>query len=406
LKTRDFAVVFPKWRILIEPIYAFTFYILTLDRPFYKPALISWGAWGLYFVLLYCICKKKTIVQTLVRTLYAILLMASMAAFVVLVPLDGPKLVKPSKYIAVDFHSHSRYSHDNASTERGNFNFHISAGYDYFFITEHQNTNSFIHFSQPQREHIFPGIQMQVVEGVSVLLLSPRPFDAADYQNMSIVDIIQKAHKNDMLVVMPHWWKWEKFSFEQLKNYGIDGFEIYNSGYRNFKPSLRRDMIDFCLENNLLMIGSTDWHGWGYMSDVWTVFDAKGIINSKGNLEFGEPQVLVYRQAQSSALFRFIFEPFAAYYYYIKNVDMVNTFSFMVWFSAVFLVLFFSFAKVIFRFVPLILCGVCAVSALYYLAIFIPVSEVNNALPFIVIPSLAGLSAMWWLVWRMYEKTL
>ncbi|MDR2708888.1 MAG: hypothetical protein LBC07_02815 [Elusimicrobiota bacterium] len=407
MKTRDFVIEFPKWKNFIEPFYAFTFYVLTLERAFYAPALISWTGWILFLVLIYCIAKKKTIIQTLVRLFYGLLLFASLLAWSVFVPLDGPKLIKSPRYIAVDFHSHSRYSHDNAATELSNYKFHISAGYDYFFITEHQNTNSYFHFSPTQRKRIFEGVQMQVVEGVSVLLLSPKEFDAADYSNLSITEIIPKAHENNMLVIMPHWWKWRKFSFADLKEMGIDGFEIYNCGYRNFDEKTRESLIEFCKENNLLMTASTDWHGWGYMTDAWTVFNQTSILSADGEtFVFGEPQIIIYRQKQSGTLARFIFEPLSAYYYYIKNVNMVDAFSFTAWFAAGLILIFFGIAKFIFKHIPLILSIVFTISAFYYLAIFVAVSDVNNTLPFIVIPALFAMAALWIIIWRLYDKTL
>lgn len=78
-------------------------------------------------------------------------------------------------------------------------------------------------------------------------------------------------------------------------------------------------MIGFSKENNLLMFGVTDWHGRRCMSDVWTVFQG----NVSGNIQEQlaknpQMQVILCRQEQSRSILRFIFEPFAAFYYYIK----------------------------------------------------------------------------------------
>ena len=61
------------------------------------------------------------------------------------------------------------------------------------------------------------------------------------------------------------------------------------------------------------MAGSMDWHGWGYMTDVWTVLKAAPGGNLKEVLDKKpETRVLVYRRQQSSSPLRFILEPFYA----------------------------------------------------------------------------------------------
>ena len=140
---------------------------------------------------------------------------------------------------------------------------------------------------------------------------------------MALADIIRKVHENKMLVIMPHWQKWHRQAFVELKDFRIDGFEIYNCGYRNFNENERRAMIDFSKENNLLMFGVTDWHGLVCMSDVWTVFQGNVSENITGvACKKPQMQVILYRQERSISILRFIFEPFAAFYYYIKNAGL------------------------------------------------------------------------------------
>ena len=172
---------------------------------------------------------------------------------------------------------------------------------------------------------------MQTKDKVSVLLLSAKAFDGGQYKNLSLKDIIGKAHSEGMLVIMPHWWKWHRQSLEELVELGIDGFEIYNCGYRNLSKRDFQDIVKISKDNNLLMAGSTDWHGWRYMTDVWTVLKAEPGGNLKETLDKKpETRVLVYRQQQSSSPLRFILEPFYAFYLYTKNADMIAIFSLMI----------------------------------------------------------------------------
>jgi hypothetical protein len=157
-----------KWhwiKIFIDPFYSFIFYALTLQRDFYKPVLISWAIWTLIGVCAFWGLKRKSIEEICLKVFYALMLLVSLTAFIALFPLPGPKLIKPSGFIAGDFHSHTRFSHDNVSTERSSLNFHDLSGYDFFFITEHQNTYSFEKFEGDKR--VFPGMQIQSTDGES-----------------------------------------------------------------------------------------------------------------------------------------------------------------------------------------------------------------------------------------------
>jgi len=59
------------------------------------------------------------------------------------------------------------------------------------------------------------------------------------------------------------------------KDFEVDGFEIYNCRYRNFREDDRKALINF------LIFGIVDWHVGEYMSDVWTVFHD----GNSGNIE-------------------------------------------------------------------------------------------------------------------------
>jgi hypothetical protein len=407
IQVSNFSISWPKLRIFIEPLYGFSFYALTLERTFYKAVLISWTVWSLIFVLIYCKITRKNLGQSLVKVFYILIAFASLAAFVALFPLPGPKLIKPQGYIAVDLHSHSRFSHDGVSTEKSSFKFHSLSGYDIFFITEHQNTKSFKNFStlDSSAQKVFCGMQIQAIEGVSVLLLSKEFFDGGLYNNLGIREIIKKAHESGMFVIMPHWWKWHKFSFSELKGIGVNGFEIYNNGYRNFAEDEREALIDFSKKNSLLMIASTDWHGWGYMTDAWTVFLTDNFVFDDLEKYAENEQIILYRQKQSSSFFRFLFEPFFAYYYYMKNTNTAQTISFICWFIIIFSLFAFKPLHVFWKYFPLFACIIFAASAVYYIVIFIPVYKVNTILPFYLIPSMWAMSLLWLIIWRLNGKT-
>ena len=421
-----------KWhwiKIFLDPFYSFVFYVLSLQRDFYKPVLISWSVWTLIGVCAFWGAKKKSVEEISLKAFYAILVLASLIAFTALFPLPGPKLIKPEGFIAVDFHSHTRYSHDNVSTEASSLRFHEKSGYDFFFVTEHQNTLSFEKFGGDKR--VLPGMQIQSTDGESLLLLSAKPFDGEDYRDLSIEEIIRKAHQNDILVFMPHWWKWHHPPLDFLKKAGIDGFEVYNAGYkgyRNFDEDSRAGLISFIKENSLGAIGSTDWHGWGYMSNVWTVFEGENVVeggklklphyqkiahgkfspqsklSERQSFDPSKTMILVLEQRQAGHILRFAFEPFYALYLYLGAASWGGALSFIVWFLALFLFFSSKAAGVFWKYLPLF-CAFCfAGAAFYYAFIFIAVRSVNEILLFNLIPAMAGICVLWIVLWRINGK--
>ena len=403
-----FFISWPFIRVFTEPFYAFSFYALTLQRDFYRPVIISWTGWTVISVFIYCVIKKRTVGQTLCGIFYALMLLITLFLFAVLAPLPGPKLNKPDGYIAVDLHSHTVYSHDNLSKPRSNLRFHRLHGYDAFFVTEHNHTGGFERFpGEAKYKEVFPGVQMQTKDKVSVLLLSAKAFDGGQYKNLALKDIIRKAHADGMLVIMPHWWKWHRQSLEELVELGIDGFEIYNCGYRNLSKRDFQDIVKISKDNNLLMAGSTDWHGWGYMTDVWTVLKAAPGGNLKEVLDKKpETRVLVYRRQQSSSPLRFILEPFYAFYLYMKNADMIAVFSLMIWTLLMNVIFMGGALKIIKKYAPLAIMAVLALSAVFIFTVYIPARATNEIIPKTVLPVMIVCCALWFFVWRFNGKNI
>jgi hypothetical protein len=407
LQATDFSITWPKIRIFIEPFYSSTFYALALNRNFYKPVVISWLLWILGIVFVYCLIYKKNVKQTLVNMFYSVMVLFTMFSFAALIPIPGPKLEKPQGYIAVDTHSHTLRSHDNVAPESISLKAHLWQGFDAFFNTEHNHSKGFSTFPVGIKyKVVYPGMQMQTKDGVSVVLLAREEFDGYDYENMYLADLIKKAHENNMFIVMPHWWKWCKHTFVELKDLGIDGFEIYNCGYRYFDKNEQKYMISFAKENNLTMLGVTDWHGWGCMSDVWTVFEGNTLENIETQLlKKPKTKVLLYRREQSESAIRFIFEPFYAFYYYISNATLKYLISFMIWITALFLIFKSRFFKYIKKYLPVFMTVVYALGAVYFYIIVRPVADTNTIVMESVIPAFVGFCALWFILWRSNDNS-
>jgi hypothetical protein len=404
----SFHLQWPLLRLFIEPFYAFAYHILTMERSGYIFALISWLIWTIIFAIIFAKVKKLNRKATIFFPIFSMFLVSSIISLVIFLPVQGPKIIPASNnYVIFDPHSHTISSRDAISNIYSSMNFHFYQGYTDFFITEHDTTRGFFLFpSGPNRNHVFHGIQIRTTEGISVLLLSPKFFRYEDFAKNSLKDLINLAHKNDMLVIMPHWWKWHRPDLNEVVSCGIDGFEIYNCGYRYITDSTRQELIDTCKKNNLIMLGSTDWHGYGYMTNVWSVIKNDGNKNLFELLKAKpQVQVIVHDVRGNQSIIRYIFEPFYAFIHYLTYTKVKYILSFYMIIS--FLLVFLSFFKfkTIVRFVSL-LFALFFDCALFYFANSFTANTHSVILPETIIPTLIGFVFVWLILWGTSGKNL
>jgi len=404
----NFKLQWPLLRLFIEPFYAFAYHILTMERSGYIPALISWLLWSVIFAIIIAKSKKFSIKKTVFFSFFSIFFTASIISLVIFLPVQGPKIIPPSNnWTIFDPHSHTISSRDVISNIYSSMNFHFLQGYNNFFITEHDTTRGFFLFpSDERRNHVFPGIQIRTTEGISVLLLSSKFFHYEDFAKNSLKDLINLAHKNDMLVIMPHWWKWHRPALQEVVDSGIDGFEIYNCGYRYISDSTRKEIMDICKKNNLLMVGSTDWHGYGYMTNVWSVMQNDGNKNLFELLkEKPQVQVIVHNVKGTQSAIRYIFEPFYFVIHYLTYTKAKFILSFYMILTFIFVFLSIFKFKTVIRFIC-ILFALFFDCALFYFANLFTANTHSVILPETIIPVLIGFVLVWLIIWGISGKNL
>lgn len=404
----SFHLQWPLLRLFIEPFYAFAYHILTMERSGYIFALASWLIWTVIFAIIFAKAKKLNIKATVFFSIFSIFLTASIITLVIFLPVQGPKIISPSDdYVIFDPHSHTISSRDVISNIYSSMDFHFLQGYNNFFITEHDTTRGFFLFPKDERKsYVFPGIQIRTTEGISVLLLSSKFFSYEDFAKNSLKDLINLAHNNDMLVIMPHWWKWHRPALQEVVDSGIDGFEIYNCGYRYISDSTRQELIDTCKQNNLLMLGSTDWHGYGYMTNVWSVIKKEGNKNLFELLKTKpQVQVIVHNVRGTQSIIRYIFEPFYFVIHYLTYTKAKFILSFYMILSFLFVFLSIFKFKTIVRFISL-LFALFFDCALFYFANLFTANTHSVILPETIIPVLIGFVCVWLILWGTSGKNL
>ena len=242
--------------------------------------------------------------------------------------------------------------------------------------------------------------------------MSKVPFNYYDFKGKSIKEMVDLAHSKDMLVVVPHVWKWKKHSLQSLVDKGVDGFEVYNCGYRFLKPDKKQEIIQICKDNNLMMFGTTDWHGLGYMSNVWSLVykDRKDSKKSFFDiLKENRPdvKVVVHDIKGNQSIIRYIFEPFFAFYYYTVNTKVEYILSFYMILSLIVLLFFkFKVQKVI-KYISLIFALFFTVSLFYFTAMVLSFDFTFNVIiPETIVPTAVSLIFIWIIIWWLCEKDI
>jgi predicted metal-dependent phosphoesterase TrpH len=401
-----FSVSWPAWRYLIEPVSFIAEYTLSFTR--YIVQILSWLFWCCLLVALCGIAKKASATAILKRVLASALVILTIAALTVILPLPAPRLTVPAGQSAWDLHSHTNYSHDGVVSPAQSLRYHRNLGFARFFDTEHGHTDVFAHFPpDTQLSTVFPGMQISTREKISLLVLADRPFDGAEFRHKTVKEVIDLAHAKGFIAACPHWWKWRHFTWAELAALGIDGFEVYNAGYRNFPETEREQLIRFCRERNLLMFGTTDWHGWGYMSNVWTVADSTGTTDAffADLRQHRALRVLVYRRPELQTTFRYLFEPFFGVYYNVVGMDWKSAAGWAGWLLLIGLLLQRVSRRKLMRGMALLAALLLFGLIVHYLIAWIPLLPENMILGRLLAPILAVLCFGWLMIWRVYGKT-
>lgn len=409
-KLNDVVLQWPVIRLFIEPFYSFSYYILTMERSGYVFALISWLFWIVLFAVIFSKYKKFGLRDTVIFSVFAFFFFVSLVCSVIIVPLPGSEISGSAinGYKIVDIHSHTISSRDNISNANSSINFHKYHGFTDFFITEHDNTKGFDKVpSDISTEHIFPGIQIRTKEGISVLLLSQKRFKYGDFRDKTIKEMIDSAHSKGMTVIMPHWWKWHRPDLQQLVDWGIDGFEIYNCGYRYISDQTRQQLINICNENNLPMFGTTDWHGLGYMTNVWTLIKEKDDKNVFELIkEKPKTKIIVHDVKGCQSIVRYIFEPFYFLYNYTTYTPLKYVLSFYVFIFIVVSLLYNVPIMRIVRIFSLLVSMFFSMSVFYFTYILQYNFYENVMIPETVLPTAISLVVIWLIVWGFCDKDI
>lgn len=357
----DFFIQTNFWNILFCPFSQIPNYFLHFEE--YRFQLVSWFGWffllGIFmFIFLKIkqkICVKKNLVCTnfvnqntgSIFFLKIFLSFWLLLIFVIFFPYSGNKIQKTnsqSDEIIVDFHSHTYYSWDAMASFKRSIDFHKANGYDAYFMTEHdlilpektkvdvlKTKDIFVGFGEevPNQDGLY-----HLFFNIKTAVLRPE-LASANYTDTML------SLKNINAIASSALW-WEDISLEGLLEKNFSSVEISNMGHRNYRGIDIEYVIKKFRSKKIQMLGTTDWHGWGYISYIWTAVKIPNWQNmsyeQKEKALFDtlngkyETRVLEYKKIdEKKTLIRYIFEPFFGIFYLLSSQSFLCLIIWFVW---------------------------------------------------------------------------
>ena len=206
----------------------------------------------------------------------------------VLVPRPMARLELDDKnWLAFNIHSHTHASGDgrDSFSPLKNMLWHERAGFHANFITDH----NVIQGSLEGREISLnrepkPGMISMRGEEVSLFkshwillgnktLLKKEKYDTGYSGIKSFLQKVSQAKDQIVIASLPQYWQDHWDDLDDFLVWGVQGFEIVTSSPHalDFPPRLRSRIVKMSRENNLLIMGGSDSHGWGSAVYVWNL---------------------------------------------------------------------------------------------------------------------------------------
>jgi hypothetical protein len=282
----------PLWGQLLEPLFAPAY--LLVGAPDYRIAIISSLLWLLFLLPLILLWRDYRNSRTLWRSLLSCVAVTLVAAglFVsyllcaLMLNFPGWQLQIDDDRVVADLQTHTLGSHDGFVTPEQNLRWHEVRGYDLVAVTEHNdpqgsfvarevaegdplNTVAVIAAVEVSNEHeeFLLGLGLQAGRA-----LLPWQGNEQDYSRRFITDIHQ-GHDGAVVAMA---WKLRPERVRALVASGVDAFEIANTGHPDVPLAVREQLLAAAREDGVVLLASTDWHGWSGLTRTWTVVDLPG----------------------------------------------------------------------------------------------------------------------------------
>ena len=357
LKTvSEYDIYIPILRIFFEPILGLLLYLNRSIYPLQElPITLLWILTFYICLSLIKIFKVEAATyrrQTALRFLgnLPLLIGICFSVFVVILFIRLPNntiVNNTSDEILVTTHAHTEFSHDGLISQEKMWAWHKRNGFDAFYITDHANHKKTLDFSTKQRNNQFPEEPLIMVgqehsgsNHMSLLGLNGK-FEIKGKPDSLIVNLV---HKHGGAVIINHWFDGKGNDKEFYKDLGADGFEIENVGKElYYDRAIFNDLKKFCEDNNLLMIGGLDFHGYGRACGIWNAFQIpnwhqmdpdikeKSILEIIRSRDQSRVKVLMYQDRPFYSGENLLFQPFITVVNYFRTLNFWQVLSWALW---------------------------------------------------------------------------
>ena len=345
-------------RVLFEPIIGL---LLFFKRSLFAlDDMINVLIWALLIFIGYSVYKlvigkvisnKKFVLNQLANLPLIVGLWFAVFVLIIFKEFPNNTIVNKSTHgVLVTTHAHTEFSHDGIITQEGQWEWHKRNGFDAFFITDHANYLKTLQFIAKQQNGEFPkepfvmaGQEHSGSNHMSLLGLNGK-FQTNHYPDSIIVDSV---HYYGGAVIINHWFDGGGKAKSFYKELGVDGFEIENLGNDLFyNRIIYKEIKAFCEQNNLIMVGGLDFHGYGRVCGIWNAFEIpkwdslnfeqkeKAIIDILRNRDQSKLKVLMYIDRPFYDKNSF-FSPFITLFYYFRTLNGYQVLSWFFWLSIV-----------------------------------------------------------------------
>lgn len=342
-----FSIRYPFWHLVFTPLTSVADYLTVMGRT----QLVVFVCF--VFILIFLFGRLR---RGLILSVGFLIFLA----WGVLVPRPMGRLAaKDPNVLLVDFHSHTRYSHDGrpSFSPMANERWHASQGYQAAFITDHNQVAGaetakadsrtlwlMTGYRSLQGEEISLAKTHLVVLG-NIERINNTPFDS---DPAKIPLFIAFAHQQGLPVIasLPEYWQnhWGS-GMQDFVRWGIDGFEIVNSTPKalDFPIQKRLQVVSLCKKENLFMTGISDNHGYGYATAAWNAMTLPewsaldpdqletAILDHLRVERFTAVTVLEHPVFLSRNPLELTISPFGHLYYYWRSLTPWQALSWVIW---------------------------------------------------------------------------
>ena len=331
---------------------------------FYSVIWILFGAalWGM--LAKFRVQNRKKPLATLIAGIRSVGIVISTLGLIgflfVIARVPGWRLaVDNPDLIVADLHSHTTKSHDAIMSLKTNLGLHASCGYNLVGLTEHDVY--FPHETEVAGDSSFDrlppfisGVEVHTGPGAMVVgICRDSRFQFEQHGGDSPPDrtaiFSKRIHEECGGVVIALSMKRIKPGrVPELADAGVDGFEIANAGHPELRPELRQALLEVSRSRGVVLVGSTDWHGWTGLTRAWTVIRAPGssTLSRQQRVDLAIQKIREHDTKNVIPVIagfigdpspvRAIFSPFAEGLRYAQELSALRVISWWVWVWGIF----------------------------------------------------------------------